>query len=250
MWLTQRVCDSAVTPRGYVTVVLIVYAGGGEERQNVSELFASAVGGLDAVSQAWIQSLGAEGAERARALERLYDMLLGAARREGHTRGHLVPVGGVELDDICQQAAADALVAVTSKLDDYRGASLFTTWAYKFVVFEISVKLRRHPWRGRTIPTADDDPTWSRLAQDTGDADSRLESLDLVRALREAVAEELTPRQREVFVAAVLNDVPGDVLAERLGSTRGAIYKMVHDARRKLRRRVEAGGYLEPAGEE
>jgi RNA polymerase sigma-70 factor (ECF subfamily) len=193
--------------------------------------------------------LRAEGEERVLALERLYDLLLRAARRQGQQRGHLVPVGGVELDDICQQAADDALVAVTSKLDDYRGASRFTTWVYKFVVFEISVKLRRHPWRGRTIPTADDDPTWDRLAQGAGQADSRLESLELVRALRKAVERELTPRQREVFVAVVLNEVPGDVLAERLGTTRGAIYKMVYDARRKLRRRLEAGGYIEPVAE-
>ena len=76
-----------------------------------------------------------------------------------------------------------------------------------------------------------------------------VESLDLVRALRRAVVEELTPLQREVFVAVLLNGVPGDVLAARLGSTRGAIYKTVHDARRKLRARLAADGYLEPVGE-
>jgi RNA polymerase sigma-70 factor, ECF subfamily len=218
-------------------------------RHGLTGASAGPQGPLDAESGAWLRSLRAEGDERVLALERLYDLLLRAARREGQQRGHLVPVGGVELDDICQQAADDALVAVTNKLEEYRGASRFTTWAYKFVIFEISVKLRRHPWRGRTIPTADDDPTWDRVAQGAGQADSRLESLDLVRALRQAVAEELTPRQREVFVAVVLNEVPGDVLVERLGTTRGAIYKMVHDARRKLRRRMEAGGYIEPLGE-
>lgn len=127
------------------------------------------------------------------------------------------------------------------KLDGYRGASRFTTWAYKFVVLEISVKLHRHAWRGRSIPTADDDPAWDRLAQDAEQAEARLESLDLMRALRTAVAEELTPRQREAFVAVVLNEVPADVLAERLGSTRGAIYKTVHDACRKLFAAVVAG---------
>ena len=218
-------------------------------RQGVAGSSAIAREALDAESRAWVQSLSVEGDERVQAVERLYDLLLRAARREGQERGRLVPVAGVELDDICQQAAGDALVAVTSKLDDFRGASRFTTWAYKFVVFEISVKLRRHPWRGRTIPTADDDPVWDRLAEDPRQADSRLESLDLVHALRQAVERELTPRQREVFKAVVLNEVPGDVLAERLGTTRGAIYKMVHDARRKLRRRMEAGGYMEPVAE-
>jgi RNA polymerase sigma-70 factor (ECF subfamily) len=190
--------------------------------------------------------LRSHGDEREEALERLHDLLLRAAHGEARRRRDLVQVGGVELDDICQQAADDAVVAVMGKLDTYRGASLFTTWAYKFVLLDISVKLRRHAWGGRAIPTPDDDPTWDRLAQGAGEADSRLESLDLVRALRKAVAEELTPRQREVFVAVVLNEVPGDVLAARLGSTRGAIYKTVHDARRKLRRHLEDRGYIDP----
>jgi RNA polymerase sigma-70 factor (ECF subfamily) len=154
-------------------------------------------------------------------------------------------VGGVELDDLTQQAADDALVAVLAKLDGYRGASRFTTWAYKFAVLEVSVKLQRHAWRGLALPTADDDPAWDRLARGDG-ADARLAGHELVRALRDAVAEVLTPRQREVFVAAVLHQVPADVLAERLGSTRGAVYKTVHDARRKLWRHLAAAGHVEP----
>ena len=212
----------------------------------VPEMSPSPAGALDAESGAWLRGLRAHGDELEGALARLHDLLLRAARGEAQRRRDLVQVGGVELDDICQQAADDALVAVTSKLDDYRGASRFTTWAYKFVLLEISVKLRRHAWGRRAIPTPDDDPTWDRLVQGEGEADSRLQSLDLVRALREAVVEELTPRQREVFVAVVLNEVPGDVLAERLGSTRGAIYKTVHDARRKLRQHLEEGGYIDP----
>ena len=133
------------------------------------------------------------------------------------------------------------------KRDVYRGASSFTTWAYAFAVFEVSVKLRRHAWRGRSIPTADDDATWDRLAEGASGAQARLESVELLRAMRQAVAEELTARQREVFVAVALNDVQIDVLAEQLQSTRGAIYKVLHDARRKLRLRLEREGHLERA---
>jgi len=216
------------------------------EGPSVPEIAPSPAGALDGESGAWLRGLRSQGDEREGALQRLHDLLLRAAHGEARRRRDLVQVGGVELDDICQQAADDALVAVMSKLDTYRGASLFTTWAYKFVLLDISVKLRRHAWGRRAIPTPDDDPTWDRLAQGAGEAESGLESLDLVRALRKAVAEELTPRQREVFVAIVLNEVPGDVLAARLGSTRGAIYKTVHDARRKLRRHLEEGGYIDP----
>jgi RNA polymerase sigma-70 factor (ECF subfamily) len=205
--------------------------------------------GLDAESRAWVEGLRAPGIERTGALERLRDLLLRAAHAEAHRRRHLYPeIGGAELDDLCHQAADDAVVAVTAKLDGYRGASRFTTWAYAFVVFEISVKLRRHAWRRGRIPTADDDATWDRLAEGSGAAQSRAESADFLRALRRAVDEELTPRQRQVFVAVALNDVEIDVVAGELQSSRGAVYKVLHDARTKLRRRLEHEGHLEQEG--
>lgn len=203
-------------------------------------------GGLDAESRAWVENLRSQGTEQADALERLHELLLRAAFAEAGRRRHLYPeIAGPELDDLCRQAADDALFAVTAKLDGYRGASRFTTWAYAFVIFEISVKLRGHAWRRGRIPTADDDTTWDRLAERSGKAQARVESIELLRALRRAVADELTPRQRQVFVAVVLNDVQIDVVAEQLDSTRGAVYKVLHDARMKLRRRLEREGHLE-----
>jgi RNA polymerase sigma factor (sigma-70 family) len=205
--------------------------------------------GLDAESRAWVEGLRATGIERTGTLERLHDLLLRAAHAEAHRRRHLYPeIGGAELDDLCRQAADDAVIAVTAKLDGYRGASRFTTWAYAFVVFEISVKLGRHDWRRGRIPTADDDATWDRLAEGTGAAQTRAESADLLRALRRAVDEELTPRQRQVFVAVALNDVEIDAVAGELQSSRGAVYKVLHDARTKLRRRLEHEGHLEQEG--
>ena len=202
---------------------------------------------LDVESRAWLDGLRATGAGRTLALERLHDLLLRAAHSEANRRRHLYSeIGGAELEDVCRQAADDAVVAVTAKLDSYRGASRFTTWAYGFAVFKISMKLRQHAWRGRTIPTADDDATWNRLATGGSTAQARIESTDLLEALRRAVAEELSPRQREVFIAVALNDVEIDAVAERLQSTRGAVYKVLHDARRKLRLRLEREEHLEP----
>jgi RNA polymerase sigma-70 factor (ECF subfamily) len=200
---------------------------------------------LDVESRAWIDGLRATGVERARALDRLHDLLLHAARAEAHRRRHLYPeIVGVELDDLCRQAADDAVVAVTAKLDGYRGASLFTTWAYAFAIFEVSVRLRRHAWRRGHIPTTDDDATWDRLAERAGTAEARVETAELFRALRHAITEELTARQRQVFVAVALNDVEIDVVADQLSSTRGAVYKVLHDARAKLRHRLEREGHL------
>ena len=201
---------------------------------------------LDPESRGWVQGLRRSGAERDVAVERLHELLLRGAHSEAARRRHLYPeIAGAELDDMCRQAADDAVVAVTRKLDSYRGASRFTTWAYGFVVLEVSVKLRRHAWRGGTIPTADDDATWDRLAVRGTAAQARVESAQLLRALRLAVQEELSPRQREVFVAVALNDVQIDVVAGQLDSSRGAVYKVLHDARRKLRVRLEREGHLE-----
>jgi RNA polymerase sigma-70 factor (ECF subfamily) len=200
---------------------------------------------LDPGSRAWVESLRANESTRAGALERLHDLLLRAARSEARRRRHLyAEIGSAELDDVCNQAADDALVAITAKLDGFRGASRFTTWAYAFVVYEVSVKLRRHAWRQGPIPTADDDATWDRLAESAGKAQTRIESTELLRALRRAVAEELTPRQRDVFIAVALNEVEIDVVADQLRSTRGAVYKVLHDARTKLRHRLEHEGHL------
>src|SRR5580765_3612293 len=175
----------------------------------------SSSGALDLESRAWVEGLRAGGAAGARAVERLHDLLLRAARSEARRRRHLYPeIDGPELEDLCRQAADDAVLAVTRKLDGYRGASRFTTWAYGFAVFEISMKLRRHAWRQGRIPTADDDATWDRLAGGAETAQARVESAELLGALRRAIAEELTPRQRQVFVAVALNAVEIDVVAD------------------------------------
>ena len=137
------------------------------------------------------------------------------------------------------QSADDAFMSILRRLSDFRGDSRFTTWACKFAIVEAGVKVRRHAWRGREIPLA---PAFWPVVADAGPGPQQhAEARDLLWALREEV-ERLTVRQREVFVAIALNDVPIDVLAERLDTTRGALYKTLHDARRKLRTALAARG--------
>ena len=174
-------------------------------------------------------------------MRRLHDLLLRAARFEvARRRPTLTHLRGGDLDDLAQQSADDALVAVLSKLDDYRGASRFTTWAYKFALLEAAVNLRRLAWQGRELPLRPE--SWPVLPDGRPSPQHDLETTELLSALREAIESELTPHQREVFTALALNEVPIDVLAERLGSTRGALYKTLHDARRKLRAGLERSG--------
>jgi RNA polymerase sigma-70 factor (ECF subfamily) len=194
---------------------------------------------------AWIASLRAVGAERDRAIGSLHDLLLRAARYElGRRRAALSHVRGEELNDLATQAADDALMAVLAKLDQYRGESRFTTWAYKFALLEAGVKLRKRAWQGREVVL--DAASWPAFADQRASPHEELESAELLDTLRVAIAGTLTPHQREVFVALALNGVPIDVLADRLGTTRGALYKTLHDARRKLRRELAAAGLARP----
>lgn len=198
---------------------------------------------LDAESRSWVQGLCAGGSEREAAVARLHGLLLRVARHELHRRSGSLQLRGPELDDLANQAADDALMAIATKVDGFRGESRFTTWAYKFVMFEISTKLARHFWHTSTVPLEQQD--WDRLPDQLGvQPHQRAEWHELLAALRRAVEEDLTDRQRRVFVAVVLNNVPMDVLALELASNRNAIYKTLFDARRKLRASLAANGYL------
>jgi RNA polymerase sigma-70 factor (ECF subfamily) len=195
----------------------------------------------DEQSRAWLAALRGAGVTRDRAVARLHDLLLRAARFElGRRRAALSHVRGEELDDIATQAADDALMAVLAKLDTYRGASRFTTWVYKFALLEAGVKLRRRAWQDREVVL--DPDSWPARADPASSAHEQLEQTETLKALRGAVDQALTPHQRQVFVALALNEVPIDVLAERLDTNRNALYKTLHDARRKLRRELAAAG--------
>ena len=190
-------------------------------------------------SAAWLRALRGTPAERDAAIARLHALLLRAARFElSRRRGALAHVRGEELDDIATQAADDALMAVLAKLDDFRGASRFTTWAYKFALLEAGVRLRRRAWQGREVVLEDEG--WAAFADRGVSAHEAVEQADRIAALKQAIDDVLTDHQRGVFCALALNEVPIDVLAERMETTRGALYKTLHDARTRLRREMEA----------
>lgn len=197
--------------------------------------------GPDAESRAWLLGLRAEGPRREEASRRLHDLLLRASRFEiNRRRGSHPHIRGGDLDDLAHQAANDALFAVLGKLDTYRGDSRFTTWAYKFALLEAAVKLRRRAWQGREVPI--EPGHWSVIAGRGDSPEGEAESNELLDSIRSAIESELSPHQREVLVAVALNDVPIDVLAERLNTTRGALYKTIHDARKKLRSHLSETG--------
>jgi RNA polymerase sigma-70 factor (ECF subfamily) len=196
----------------------------------------------DPESVEWLQAL--TGVHPHAAQARLHTLLLRIARSEVQRRSGQLRVSGPELDDVAHQAAADALMAITAKLGQFRGESRFTTWAYKFVIFEVSSKIGRHFWQNGGVPFEPED--WDRLPDRFGlDPARESESREIVAALRRAVYDELSVRQRQIFVALVLNGVPLDALVVELDTNRNAIYKTLFDARRKLRAALVANGYLD-----
>lgn len=200
------------------------------------------VRGLDAESLAWVQALSGTGSDKDEAVKRLHELLLRGARFEIARRGRALGDSRPgDVDDLATQAAADALMAIMRKLPSFRGDSRFTTWAYKFALLEAGVKMRRRAWHGREVPL--EDAGWAQLADRRAAPDADAESAELIDAVCRAIEGSLTSHQREVLIAITLNGVPIDVLAERLATTRGALYKTLHDGRKKLRAQLATEGY-------
>lgn len=203
----------------------------------------TAPAGPDPSSTEWVRALAARSPEREAAIDRLYGILLLAARGEIRRRSGQLRLRGPEADDLAHQAAGDALMAISEKVGSFRGESRFTTWAYKFVMLEVSVKIGRHFWSTPRAPL--DDQGWERLPDRIGIGPSEAVDLhELVRALRDGIEAALTAHQRRVFVAVVLDELPIDALAAQMGATRNAIYKTMFDARRNLRAHLESAGHL------
>jgi RNA polymerase sigma-70 factor (ECF subfamily) len=198
----------------------------------------------DAAEPSWADELQPQSPHRDDAVRRLHALLLRAARAELSRRAPRVGIAGPEVDDLAHQAADDAVVSILRRLAEFRGESRFTTWAYKFAILEVSSKLGRHFWATRPDVVLDADQ-WERLPTRFGvTPESAAEGADLFAAVRDVVETKLTSRQRDIFVALVLDGIPLDALALKLRTDRNAIYKVMFDARRKIRAALATNGYL------
>jgi RNA polymerase sigma-70 factor (ECF subfamily) len=179
---------------------------------------------LDVASRDWVAQLRGPPAVRENTLADLRLLLVSGARFELMRRRDLLgDVPERELEGLAGEVATVALAAIVDELDRFRGSSRFTTWAYKFALREAGRRARREAWRGREIDRTVDLP-------------------ERLPALRAAVEESLTPHQRDVVAALTLDDVPIDVLAERLGTARGELYATLRVARGALRAAIARHG--------
>ncbi len=188
--------------------------------------------------------LATPGPERDDAVRELHALMVRGCRHQvARMRGMLPGLGARDCDDLAMAAADDAVVALLAKLHTFEGRSRFTTWAYKFAILQAATEVRRHAWSQREVPLEDPDTLhWSSA----GPADLAV-ATELAQEVGRALDVALTAYQRRIAVALLVDEVPIDVLAERLGTTRGALYKTLHVARSRVRAHLVATGHLEPA---
>jgi len=186
-------------------------------------------------NEQWLADL--RGPNPDEALADLYDLLVRGLRAGLRSYG-----GGVDAN--AEDFAQEALIKITGNLGSFRGESRFTTWAQKIAMNVALTELKRRRWRDVSLQ----DLFARREAGDRGPADTQLtpEQLALqntvLHELRRMVDEELTDRQREAVVAVLLEGMPISEVARRMGTNQNALYKLLHDARKKLKRRMEAAG--------
>ena len=189
----------------------------------------------------WVERLAGSGPQHDDAVARLHALLLRAARHRVAGMSEAPGLGAARREEIVHAAADAAVVSLLGRLDTFEGRSKFTTWAYKFGILHAGVEVRRAAWKNREV---DFELAPEPLAPYESSPEAHVEAQDLAEAVRVALDVALTDHQRRIAIALLVNEVPIDVLAERLGSTRGAMYKTLHDARRRLRAHLSDQGYL------
>ena len=190
--------------------------------------------GIGGATGSGLGTLRSDGVRYDAATARLHAVLLSEARYQVRRRtAALTHPSGRDLDDLAMQAADDALVAILGKLDRFRGDARFTTWARRFAELEVPGKIRRRLGHARETPT--DTETLQLSPATDEDVHGIAEAADLADRLGELIVHDLTSHQREVLIALAIDGVDSKDLATRLNSTPGALYKTLHDARRKLK---------------
>ncbi len=194
-------------------------------------------------NEEWLQAL--QGSPRPQALDDLRDRLLRGLRYALKQRYHITES---DLEDFVQEA----LVKILDNLDTFRGESKFTTWAQKIAVRVAFSELRRKRWENIALQDLVPDDTSDSASSESSPLswipsseptpERQVTQQDLRVLLADLIEHELTDLQRRAVVAVILNEMPIEEVARRMGSNRNALYKLLHDARQRLKVRLEAQG--------
>ncbi len=194
----------------------------------------------------WVTDLGSTGPARGRALADLRGVLVKGLRYALANQREMSQLDGTERAELVEDFVQDALTRVLSHVNTFRGESAFTTWAHKIAVRVALTELRRMRWRDvslEQLTQIEEKETTPAFSADPAPNPEQVALRhSMLATLERIIMEELTEKQRTVMMAARIHDMPLEEVARRIGSNRNAVYKMLHDARRRLKQRLEAEG--------
>jgi RNA polymerase sigma-70 factor (ECF subfamily) len=201
-------------------------------------------------NEEWLEDLRASGSAQEAAITDLRDLLLRTVLFFfSRNLGDFDRLTRDEILQLAEDCAQEALIAVLNHLADFRGDSKFTTWAYKFAINFALMTARRERWKGISLDQLSfvdggSPAEWAMQGKEPSlTPDQFVMQVEILETIREVIEQDLTDKQRRVLILMVFNEVPMDEVARQLGTNRNAIYKMLHDARRKMKYRLQARGF-------
>jgi RNA polymerase sigma-70 factor, ECF subfamily len=187
----------------------------------------------------WLTALREAGRIQEAALAVLRRDLIGAIKSYLAKEGHLHPDEARHLAEDCAQ---EAILIIQAKLDSFRGESRFTTWAFSIAIRVVLGELRRRRWQEAAVETAQLGQVVPDWPIDEPGPERSLQQREAWAALTQLIETALTPLQRTALIAHVFQEMPLDLVAEWLGSNRNSLYKLIHDARQRLKQALLARG--------
>jgi RNA polymerase sigma-70 factor (ECF subfamily) len=199
-------------------------------------------------NEEWLHDLNADGEVQEVAISDLRDLLLRAVLFFfSRNSGDFETLSRAETLQLAEDCAQDALIAVMNHLSDFRGDSKFSTWAYKFAINMALMTARRERRKGMSIDqlfSSEDGASFEWELEDTESLpDQSAMQSEIREIIQQVINHDLTDRQRRVLLMMVFHDIPMDEVVRELDTNRNAIYKLLHDARRKLKQRLQAHGF-------
>ena len=196
-------------------------------------------------NEAWATAIRDGGHTRDEALADLHSLLLA---RLPYGLSRWLPSGDPSFDALVQDAIQETLIRVVDKFETFEGRSQFTTWAFKIAIHTALNELRRRHWKDVSLDGLDDldedaKPMSLFLPSDEPGPETSVDQRQAMDYVKQLLAEELSARQAAALKAVVLDGVPMEEVARRLNTNRNALYKLMHDARLKLKLRLEKDGY-------
>jgi len=194
-------------------------------------------------NEEWIADLQTDGTSREAALEDLRAVIMNGLP---YALSRWVSPSEPQFEFLVEEVAQETLLRVLNRLHTFEGRSQFTTWAHKIAIRIALSELRRKRWRDSSLDELVDNeeaPAPESLMEDfSAGPETSVERADMLTRVRRVIAEELTDRQREALLLLSVQDMPMDEAARKLKTNRNALYKLLHDARLRLKRRMSMEG--------